>query len=451
MRRLLILVLCFFRFLACAVPFPEEVKAQGTAPPPRRAHLDFQPCDEPGPMPEGTLDLPGLWSLALANNPALREAAAEVEAARGRLIQAGKYPNPRLGYRQEELGTRQSPAGSIAVEVNQEIVTAGKRRLDVAIATRGTDVAAVASLGRKFDVLTAIRRDYYDYLGWRYTAQVQEEVVTALQEGVAITRRLVEVARTRPRTDLLRLQALLEEAESNQARTRVTLEATWRQLAAEVGLPQLPMPSGAPDTAAPGPLWDAELVTRRVIAANTELQQAALEAERDRLEVERARAEAVPNFTLGGGYSRNFPEHEAGAIVSVEAPLPLWDRNQGRIFEAQARLAKTQAAQATTTNRLSRDTAEAFGRYLAARQQADRLAAQILPGLTETLDLVRQGYQVGATEVTFADVLLAEQALNDARLRLAETRRDLWRAVADLEGLMQLDVGAELCLPARSR
>src|SRR5438445_7415661 len=37
-----------------------------------------------------SLDLPVLWNLALANNPTLREAAAEVEAALGRRVQAAK-------------------------------------------------------------------------------------------------------------------------------------------------------------------------------------------------------------------------------------------------------------------------------------------------------------------------------------------------------------------------
>src|SRR6266851_5332098 len=35
-----------------------------------------------------SLDLPVLWNLALVNNPSLREAAAEVEAALGKRIQA---------------------------------------------------------------------------------------------------------------------------------------------------------------------------------------------------------------------------------------------------------------------------------------------------------------------------------------------------------------------------
>jgi outer membrane protein TolC len=71
------------------------------------------------------------------------------------------------------------------------------------------------------------------------------------------------------------------------------------------------------------------------------------------------------------------------------------------------------------------------------------LTEEVLPRLKQSLEEVRKGYLAGAAQLGFADVILAEQSYNAARLRLADTRRELWRAVADLEGLMQLDVGEE--------
>src|SRR5439155_25145348 len=127
------------------------------------------------------LDFAVLWSLALVHNPTLREAAAELEAARGRHLQAAKYPNPRLAYSQENLGTSMGPAGAVKVEITQEILTAGKRPLDLAIATDGSDEALLGLLGRKFDVLTRLRRAYYEYLGGLDSVRVHEETVASLE------------------------------------------------------------------------------------------------------------------------------------------------------------------------------------------------------------------------------------------------------------------------------
>jgi cobalt-zinc-cadmium efflux system outer membrane protein len=402
---------------------------------------------DPEALPASLNDLPSLWKLALELNPSLREAEAEIEAARGRLIQATKYPNPRITYSEEELGTSQAAAGAIVVQVQQEIVTGRKRRLEQAAAGRGLGAASLALIARRFEVLTRIRRAYYDYLGWRSTMQVNTQIVATLQAGANVTRELVEKAKSRPRQDLLRIEALLQEARINLDRSRLNEQATWQQLAAEIGLPP-PTPPAA-DSSASEPLipsWTQDAVMRRVLSVNAELRQAALTREKARLEMERARAEAIPNITVGAGYSRNFAEREAGAVVSLETPLPFWDRKQGLIHEARAHWFKAQAAERITATRLQRETADAWARFQGAQEQVKRLQQEVLPRLEDSLDLITKGYyKAGAPQITFADVLLAEQALNESRLKLAETRRELWRSLADLQGLMHLDVGEEAC------
>jgi cobalt-zinc-cadmium efflux system outer membrane protein len=406
------------------------------------------PCAANVPLPGGPLDLPSLWQVALAYNPALREAAAEVEGAFGRWVQAGLYPNPRLRYEQSIIGSRLAPQGNFLVHVDQELVTGGKRRLDQGVADREVDAGAIALLGKKFEVLTRVRRAYYDYLGWADTVRANEEVVASLEQGLGTIRRLVEEVRTRPRADVLRSEALLEEARISLAASQASLEAAWRQLEAEVGVAELPRRVAARDPHDAIPQWDEDTVTSRVLSANTALREAAVEVERARLALARAKAQAVPNVTLAGGYEADNIERTAGGVVEVETTLPLWDRNQGNVHAAAAHVARAQAAVGTATARLKRETAAAFATYRAARERVERLARQVVPRLERSLESIRQGFQAGSAEFTFADVLLAEQSLLTARLALVEARRSLWLAVADLQGLMQLDLGEEL-LPCR--
>jgi cobalt-zinc-cadmium efflux system outer membrane protein len=448
MRRLLIPWLTLLAGChACYEDVPREVEDHVAAVAPARSSPVVVPCADAAALPADSIDLVSLWTLALAHNPSLREAAADLEAAQGQLIQASKYPNPKITYSQEEIGTQQNAAGSLVVQVSQEIVTAGKRRLDLALATRGKGAAYVSLLGRKFETLSRIRHAYYELTSAAYTLRINEEVLVALRQAVELTRKQVQEVKSRPRTDLLRVQALMNEAKISRDRAQAALETSWHLLAAEVGLGSSPMPASVGDQLPSPPDWDVSTVERRVLSANTELGRAAAETDRARLEVERARAEAIPNVTLGGGFSRNFAENERGGVVSVETALPIWDRKQGRIHEAQARLAKAQASARTAATRLSRETAEAFGRYETARRQVEKLSTEVLPLHLESLDLIRKGYQGGSAQITFLDVLSAEQAVLTTRLTLAEARRNLWLAIADLEGLMQLDVDEKLPEP----
>jgi cobalt-zinc-cadmium efflux system outer membrane protein len=424
----------------CQTPratMPALVEQQVAAVAPVRATLGFMPCTAAAP-----LDLPALWQLAVSNNPSLREAAADVETARGLQLQARKYPNPHFLFQQDTIGSRAALPGNMTLQVSQEIITGGKRRLDMAIAGRETDAAFLGLLSRKFEVMTRIRRAYYAYLGAVSAAQLNDAAVASLQTGVATTRKLVEKVQNRPRTDLLRLEALLEETKINQSRSRFQVEAAWKQVAAEVGVLDLPMPA-ARGFSTLGPPWNAENIWQRVQAANTALQQARVEAERARLGVERARAEAVPNFTVGAGYTNDAVDSTAGAVVSVETALPLWDRKQGHIRAAEAGWVKAEAAVRTLETTLSATTAAAFARYQGARHQVEKLDQEVLPRLQESLDLLLKSYEIGAAGVVFGDVLMTEQSLITTRLTLAEARQSMWQAIADLQGLMQLDIDVE--------
>jgi outer membrane protein TolC len=397
-------------------------------------------------LPE-PVDLQALWGLALTQHPGLREAEADLEAARGRRIQAGKCPNPQLLYEQDTIGAAAAPQGNFKVAVSQEVVTAGKRRLDREVAGRGQDRAALAMLGRQQEVLSRLRRGYYDYVSWVAAEQANKEIVTALEQGVSVIRQLVEKAKTRPRTDRLRGEAILGEARIGLARAHTSRLAAWRELAIEVGRPDLPPPQQAKARTLV-PRWSPADVEARVQGTNTALREAEVQVDQARVAWQRAKAEVVPNIRVGAGYTLSNIEHAAGALVSIETSLPLWDAKQGLVYEAQAGMARAQASLRVTQNRLASQTTKAFAAYEAAHFQALQLDSEVIPRLQESWDLLRKGYfEAGAKEIAFLDVLQAQQALVAARLALVEARRSLWLAIADLEMLMQLDLDEELPAP----
>src|SRR5579884_1423133 len=79
------------------------------------------PVPAPQPGPNGQpLTLADLQKMALSNSPLIRQAASDVEAAKGAVIQAGAYPNPNFGYEGDTAGTG-GTAGYQGVFVEQTI------------------------------------------------------------------------------------------------------------------------------------------------------------------------------------------------------------------------------------------------------------------------------------------------------------------------------------------
>jgi outer membrane protein TolC len=64
--------------------------------------------------------------LASEHNPTLLQASANIEAAQGRALQAGLYPNPTVGYAGERIGAAGTAGEMQGFFIDQTIVTAGK-------------------------------------------------------------------------------------------------------------------------------------------------------------------------------------------------------------------------------------------------------------------------------------------------------------------------------------
>ena len=93
-------------WLACLVVSLGLARASQAARP--TLTLEVAPTPAPAAQAPAPLTLADLEQMAVHGNPTLAQAAAQVEAARGRAVQAGLYPNPTVGYEAEPSSTRRS-------------------------------------------------------------------------------------------------------------------------------------------------------------------------------------------------------------------------------------------------------------------------------------------------------------------------------------------------------
>ena len=111
----------------------ETNSAQGSqrqpAPPDNLATATNPALEHDGGNMAGPLTLDTLETLARENNPTFVQAQAQIEGERAKALQAGLYPNPRIGYMGEQIGVEGTAGEFQGGFIQQEIVTAGKLRL----------------------------------------------------------------------------------------------------------------------------------------------------------------------------------------------------------------------------------------------------------------------------------------------------------------------------------
>ena len=111
----------------------------------------------PVPPAEQMLTLARLLDLAAASHPDLGIARARVEAARGRMVQAGLRLNPVVSIGDEEINNPAGRAGRPYINFSQEIITAHKRELARAAAAQGVVAADWQAVTRWYDITVRVR------------------------------------------------------------------------------------------------------------------------------------------------------------------------------------------------------------------------------------------------------------------------------------------------------
>jgi cobalt-zinc-cadmium efflux system outer membrane protein len=382
-------------------------------------------------------DLPGLQRLALENSPSLRQAAADVAAARGAAVQAGLYPNPTVGYQGDQIGSGHT-AGQQGGFVSQTFVTQGKLGLAQAAALADVTRAEVALQQARSDLVAQVRARYHAVRTAVESVRVAEDLARTADALAERQRKLLESGQpvAPHEVDQARALAATARGEVIQARNRRT--AASRQLATLVGSPELPMPEDVPGPQTVPPLAFDEL-RRRVLESHTELRAAAAEVERARFQLELARVTPSPNVETHTAVQYDYTTHTPQVGLQVGVALPVFDRNQGNIARAEAQFVRATHEAARVRQELTQRLAEAFERYQTGRQLLEQYRTEILPNQTRAFEGLRRRFEQEPGKVSFTEVVLGQQTLANTYAGYLNVLSAVWQAVAELGRLAQTE------------
>ena len=241
--------------LACAALISSLAQAQSPAPS-ATTRPDVNVAASAAISPQtASLTLSAAVDTALAQNPQLRAAAAELDANDGALRQAGLIPNPVLGVDQEDLksGTR-----TTTVQLAQTLEMGGKRAARVELAQRGKDIAALDLVARRADIRASAIQAFFDALTAQERVKVVEESLRIANSGVDAAVRRVTAGKVSP-TEETRARVAASTARIDLRQAQAELSASLRALSAVMGVAEgtvqrldgnvevLPVAPSAPD------------------------------------------------------------------------------------------------------------------------------------------------------------------------------------------------------------
>lgn len=382
--------------------------------------------------PTGTLVLRQALALTLMKNPELKTFFWETRAREAAILQAGLIPNVEVkASTTEDLGIGAQAQQS--VQLSQLIELGEKRSKRVLAASTSHALAGWDYETKRIGAITDTYQAFIDVLSAQRRVALAEDMVRLAEQVVGIVSNRVEAGKASP-VENSKTDIALSLARIEVDRARRSLDASRTRLAGTWGStkPLFKSAEGDIETIAPIPSLDRLTI---YLAQNPELARWTTEISQRRANIEMEESKAIPSITVSGGYLTAGTVSNAPAFIAgLSVPLPLFDRNQGKIQEARHRLAKGEEERKSAEIRVNNQLTQAYRALSTAHAEATALKVNILPRTQSTFDSVNEGYRLG--KFALLDVLDAQRSLFDTRVRYLHAITAYHKAVADIEQLI---------------
>ncbi|MDZ4782258.1 MAG: TolC family protein [Planctomycetia bacterium] len=395
-----------------------------------RTGLELGPPSCPGQfaLPNGSSLQDGLSEdeavvIALWNNALFNELLADLNVARGDLVQAGLLPNPEVVY---FVPVNDKP---FKYALDFPLESLWLRPIRVRAAARESSRVSQRLTQSGLDLIRDARQGFADAL----LAQGRLEVA---RQSAAMRGEILRVAEARlqagdisvqetvtARIDMLRARQELSRAGFDVALAEERLRNLLgvgddRSPLRLIAAPLPPLLRLHADTLV------AEATSTRpdVMSAN---QNVAAAAERVRL----SRVGWVRFLGILDATSGTRTGHEFGPALRMTLPIFNW--NEGLIIRAEAELERARRQRQTVHNQVVMEVYQAHARVEQARAELDVLDRQVLVEAERSRTRAEGAFREGDT--AYIIVLETIRQVLDSRLRQQQLHADLRRAWADLE------------------
>ncbi len=440
-------------------PKPDTQKQQGEQRPteqePQMEHMqhmgriplvkpEFPRMGKSQENPSGRLiRLEELEQMALASNPTLLQADAEIRTTKARQLQSGLYPNPRVGYSGEEIRGGSFGGGQQGFFVSQTFVTAGKLGLNRKILGHEVRISEIEAEEQRLRVTNAVRLAYYRVLAAQEKLDTKKDLLRIAEDMVKTARQLQNIGQADD-TEVLQAEVEQQQEEMAVAMRENTLRQDWRSLTAVIGKPDLEMRTVVGNLEKDLPSLDDQEVLQALVRQSPAVRIAGAVVDRAQAVLARERREPIPDIEVRGGLQQNRELSEitgrpAGlqGFAEVGVQLYVFNRNQGNIQAARFQIERAQQEEQRVELVLRERATGFLDMYHNSGIMAERYRTQLLPRAQKAYELIVQKY--GLMLASYPQVLTVQRTLFQLQTDYIAALEGLWMNAITLQGLLLTD------------
>ena len=386
-----------------------------------------------------------LVARALADNPELRAVRLEIEAAEGRLRQAGLRPNPTL-----DLGGQKalSSDSNLSVGMTVPLDLNGRKEGRVGVAERDVELKRAQVRERERRLRADVRVKAGELLAAQRNLGVAEELLRVNRGGLGLIGERVRRGATPPLEESL-LQVEVNRLDASQKLLAGRVDVLATQLKALAGVePDTPLTFRG-ELATPALTIDRALALSEALARRADLSAARAEAAMAAAQVNKEQAEGRWDASINLGYQRQDMGFgglngvtSSGALRPIQdvfnyfgggvsITLPVRNQNQGNIAAARASARAAERRVDAAALGVRQEVQSGFAQYEAATRSLEVYERGVRDTAQKNLDVVRQTYHLG--RVSVLDVIAEQRRFIEVEMGYTEALKQVYDAVVEVE------------------
>jgi cobalt-zinc-cadmium efflux system outer membrane protein len=156
-----------------------------------------------------------------------------------------------------------------------------------------------------------------------------------------------------------------------------------------------------------------------------------------------AKAYRIPDVTIGAGYAIQGPQGPDNPQqwgLNLGLPLPLFNRNQGGIMQAEVAVQTAEADLGKTLNQVENQVEIAYRNLIQSRRLVEAYLGGVLDDARSTLTIVERAYERGGA--TILDLLDAARTSRTIQQNYIEALFNYQRNVIQLESAVGQEIAS---------
>jgi outer membrane protein, heavy metal efflux system len=399
-------------------------------------------CQVPATDAEVTID--EMVVRALADNPELQGARADVDAAVGRLRQAGFRPNPEL-----DVGGQKalSSDNNLTVAVRLPLDLNDRKGGRVAVAEQELELKRRQLADRERRLRADVRMKAGELLAARRNLEIAEQLLD-------VNRRALDVVGNRVRQgaapaideNLQLVEVNRLDASRQLLASRVDIATLQLKLLAGMRADALLTVRGELSTSAP--TLDREEAVGQALAGRPDLAAARADVAMARALIRKEQAEGRWDASVSVGYMRQDMGFGLNGLTNsgqmrpiqdvfhyfgggVTIMLPVRNRNQGNIAAAEAGVRAAERRLEFATLTVQQEVDAAFAQLDAARRSLEIYGRGVRDVARRNLEVVRGSYELGRGSLL--DVIAEQRRFIDVETGYTDALKQVYDAAVDVE------------------